>query len=143
MRNNYWEFRKKKIVRRVAGRWQFCDRRKRGGFLIERPRAHTTPRVSGTAVSPRGLHRVHQRRIWGSAIGRVGSDSLARERRLAGREAIVFLLSARVMTCCASRAYMQPSDRAWQIGFAGVCMCIVEPQAHCYARAASHTAAHE
>lgn len=35
-------------------------------------------------------------------------------------------------------AYMQPSDRAWQIGFAGVCMCIVHHRRTDHARA--HTA---
>ena len=102
MRNNHWKFRKI-----VAAAWpvvpQLPDRRKRGGFLIEkRPRVHHTPsfwyRGIATRVTP------GSRAAWrGPAIGRVGSDSLARERRLAGREAIVFLLSARVMTCCASR----------------------------------------
>lgn len=61
------------------------------------------------------------------AIGRTGSDSLARGRRLAGCEALVFLLSARNDVLRVS-ACMQPSDRAWQIGSARVCcMCI----AHC------------
>lgn len=32
-------------------------------------------------------------------------------------------------------AYMQPSDRAWQIGFAGVCMCIVHHRRTHHARA--------
>lgn len=85
---------------------------------------YTTPRVSGTAASPRGLHRVHERRT--------GSRHWSgRFRFISTRAAIGRPRGYRLFAFCPRNdvlrvsAYMQPSDRAWQIGFAGVCMCIV------------------
>lgn len=66
-----------------------------------------------------------------STIGRAGSDSLARERRLADRKALVFLLSTRNDVLRVS-AYMQPRDRAWQIGSARVCRMCIARRAHTY-----------
>lgn len=65
------------------------------------------------------------------SIGRAGSDSLARERRLADHEALVFLLSTRNDVLRVS-AYMQPRDRAWQIGSARVCCMCIAHRAHTY-----------
>lgn len=121
MRNNHWKFRKI-----VAAAWpvvpQFPDRRKRGGFLIEkRPRVHHTPsfwyRGIATRVTP------------GSRAG--SRHWSGRFRFISTRTAIGRPRGYRLFAFCPRNdvlrvsAYMQPSDRAWQIGFADVCMCIV------------------
>lgn len=139
MRNNHWKFRKNRAPRGLSFAILRSQKKRR---ISDRTaaRTHHTPgfwyRGIATRVIPGSPAAYMGFRHWSG-----------RFRFISTRTAIGRPRGYRLFAFCPRNdvlrvsAYMQPSDRAWQIGFAGVCMCIVEPQAHCYTRAATYTVA--
>lgn len=137
MRNNHWKFRKNRAPRGLSFAILRSQKKRR---ISDRTaaRTHHTPgfwyRGIATRVIPGSPAAYMGFRHWSG-----------RFRFISTRTAIGRPRGYRLFAFCPRNdvlrvsAYMQPSDRAWQIGFAGVCMCIVEPQAHCYTRVATYT----